>query len=144
MVTTASEATAATEEEAAAMTSHVGRLYALAFALVVFFLAWATVAAHPWTRRAETRVDPRTAALAAREQRLRHESIVVARIVRHRWAVYRVELRRRLHEIAAAKRAAAAAATSQARLASSSAPVAASAPSVRVVSLPPVTVTRTS
>ena len=128
-----------------AMTSHVGRLYALALALVVFFLAWATVAAHPWTKRAGTRADPRTAALAAREQRLRHESIVVARIVRHRWTGYRVELRRRLHAIAAAKRAqAAAAAASQAQLASSPAPVAAGAPSVRVVSLPPVTITRTS
>jgi hypothetical protein len=124
------------------MTSHVGRLYALALALVVFFLAWATVAAHPWTKRAGTRADPRTAALAAREQRLRHESIVVARIVRHRWVVYRFELRRRLHAIAAAKRAQAAA--SQAQLASSPAPVAAGAPSVRVVSLPPVTITRTS
>lgn len=127
------------------MTSHVGRLYAVALALVVFFLAWATVAAHPWTKRAKTRVDPRTAALAAREQRLRHESIVVAGIVRHRWAVYRVELRRRLQAIAAAKRAqAAAAAASQAQLASSATPAAASAPSVRVVSLPPVTITRTS
>ncbi len=33
------------------MTSHTGRLYALAFALVAFFLAWAVVAAHPWATR---------------------------------------------------------------------------------------------
>ncbi len=85
-------------------------------------------------------------ALAAREQRLRHESVVVARIVRHRWAVYRVHLRRRLHEIAAAKRAQAAAVARQAQLATSVAPAvaASAAPSVRVVSLPPVTITRTS
>jgi hypothetical protein len=125
------------------MTSHVGRLYALALALVVFFLTWATVAAHPWSKQAAARMDPRTAALAAREQRLRHESVVVARIVRHRWAVYRLQLRDRLREIAAVKRAKAAAAR-QAQLATTVAPVAAAAPSVRVVSLPPVTVTRTS
>ena len=38
------------------MTNHVARLYALALALVVFFLAWAVVAAHPWaTPRRPTR-----------------------------------------------------------------------------------------
>ena len=125
------------------MTSHAGRLYAVALALLVFFLTWATVAAHPWSRRSTPRVDPRAAPLAAREQRLRHESLVVARIVRHRWAVYRAQLHARLHEIAAAKRAQAAAAR-QAQAAAAAAAVAPSAPSVRVVSLPPVTVTRTS
>jgi hypothetical protein len=124
------------------MTSHVGRLYALAIALVVFFLTWATVAARPWATGSATRTDPRTAALAAREQRLRHESTVVARIVRHRWAVYRVQLRRRQQQIAAVNRANAAAAR-QAQLAAS-APPAATAPSVHVVSLPPLTITRTS
>jgi hypothetical protein len=125
------------------MTSHAGRSYAVALALLVFFLTWATVAAHPWSKRAAPRVDPRTAALAAREQRLRHERVVVSRIVRHRWAVYRVHLRERLSEIAAVKRAEASP-TRQAQLAASGAPAATSAPSVRVVSLPPITVTRTS
>jgi len=126
------------------MTSHVGRLYALAIALVVFFLTWATVAERPWTTRSATRTDPRTAALAAREQRLRHESIVVARIVRHRWAVYRIQLRRRQQQIAAVNRANAAAAR-QAQVAASATPAAAAAaPSVHVVSLPPLTITRTS
>ena len=37
--------------EAAAMTSHTGRLYALALALVVFFLAWAAIAARPGSTR---------------------------------------------------------------------------------------------
>jgi hypothetical protein len=71
------------------MTSHTGRLYALALALVVFFVLWATVAA--------------------------------------RWAVYRADLRARRSQIAAAQKASAAA-----------------APAVRVVTLPPLTVTRTS
>ena len=130
------------------MTSHVGRLYVLALTLVVFFLTWATVAAHPWSAHAVSRTDPRTAALAAREQRLRHESVVAARIVRQRWALYRVQLHRREQQIAAARRAQAAA-DRQAQLAASAAApapagVAAAAPSVHVVSLPPLTITRTS
>ncbi len=111
------------------MTSQVGRLYALALALVVFFLSWATIGARPWVS-SQKRADPRLAALVAREQRVRHESIVVRRIVQKRWAVYRVELKKRKTQIA----------TRQAQLAA----VPAAAPSVRVVNLPPVTVTRTS
>jgi hypothetical protein len=130
------------------MTSHVGRLYALALALFVFFLTWATVAAHPWTAQSTPRADPRAAVLAARQVRLRHESVVIARIVRRRWAIYRRQLRRRQQRIAAVNRANAAAARRAQLAASAAAPaVAASpaaAPSVRVVSLPPVTVTRTS
>jgi hypothetical protein len=83
------------------MTSHTGRLYAVAVALVVFFLTWAAVAARPW---ASAQADPRLAALAARERRARHESLVVRRIVRHRWAVYRVQLKHRQAQIAAARR----------------------------------------
>jgi hypothetical protein len=112
------------------MTSHVGRLYALALALVVFFLTWTTVAARPWVHTSKRVNDPRLAALAAREQRLRHESLVVRRIVQKRWAVYRVELRKRKSQIAA----------QQVQLAAAPA----AAPSVRVVTLPPLTVTRTS
>ena len=113
------------------MTSHVGRLYALALALFVFFLTWTTVAARPWVHSSKRVADPRLTALAAREQLLRQESLVVRRIVEKRWAVYRVELRKRNVQIAAAQ---------QAQLAA----VPAAAPSVRVVSLPPLTVTRTS
>jgi hypothetical protein len=131
--------TAATEETAeAGMTSHTGRLYALGIGLLVFFLTWSAVAARPW---ASAKADPRLAALALREQRLRHQSVVVQRLVRHRWTLYRVRLRHREAQIAAARRAQAAAA-SQAQLASAAAPSA--GPSVRVVTLPPLTVTRTS
>jgi hypothetical protein len=108
------------------MTSHVGRLYALAIALLVFFLTWAAVAARPW---AAAPADARLKALAAREQQLRAESLAVNRIVRQRWAVYRRQLEVRRAQIASARRAQLAAA---------------SAPSVRVVTLPPLTVTRTS
>ena len=104
------------------MTSHVGRLYTLAVALLVFFLAWSVFAARPWVAKA----DPRVAALAAREQRIRHESLLVRRIVQKRWARYRVELKKR-EALIAARQA-----------------LPAPSPSVRVVSLPPLTVTRTS
>ena len=106
------------------MTSHTGRLYALALALVAFFLAWAVVAAHPW---ATTAGDPRLRALAARDAQLRREAKLVNQVVAQRWALYRTELRARRAQIAAA---------------ATVAPV--SSPAVRVVNLPPLTITRTS
>ena len=126
------------------MTSHTGRLYALSLALVVFFLTWTVIAAKPWVT---AQGDPRLSALAVREQHLRQQSLVVRRLVQHRWAVYRVQLHDRQKQIAARQRQIAAA--HQAQLAATaaavpSAPSAAAGPSVRVVSLPPITVTRTS
>jgi hypothetical protein len=102
------------------VTSHVGRLYATALALVLFFLTWAVVAAQPWTSTAA--VDPRLHALALREARLRVEARQVNAIVARRFAQYRRSL--------AARRAAQLRATA--------------APAVRVVNLPPLTITRTS
>jgi hypothetical protein len=109
------------------MTSHVGRLYALAIAILVFFMTWAAVAAQPWATSAQA--DARLKAIVVREQKVRAESVVVRRIVNQRWAVYRKQLGVRRAQIAAAKRT---------QL------VASAAPSVRVVTLPPLTVTRTS
>ncbi len=139
------------------MTSHTGRLYSLALGLVVFFLAWAVVAAHPWAKPA---ADPRLKALAAREARLRQEAKLVDQVVARRWADYRAALRVRNAQVASAKAqiaaarasAAAQARTSYAAAATSAAPAAsapapaapAAAPSVRVVTLPPLTITRTS
>jgi hypothetical protein len=110
----------------AAVTSHTGRLYSLALALVVFFLTWAVIAARPWVT---AKPDPRLAALAVRERQVRSESIAVRRLVRRRWSIYRVQLKARRAQIASAQRAQLTAAAS---------------PSVRVVTLPPLTVTRTS
>jgi hypothetical protein len=127
------------------MTSHVARLYSLAAAILVFFVAWAAIAAHPWNSHPTAVRDPRYAALKVREQRLRAESVAVKRILDRRWAAYRAQLALRRHEIARIN-----AANARARAASLvSAPAAVSggggyAPSVRVVSLPPLTVTRTS
>lgn len=111
------------------MTSHVGRLYALALALLVFFLTWAAIAAKPWAKAA---ADPRAAALTVREQRLRHDAALVQQIVQRRWALYRTALRQRNAAIAA---------TQQRQLTAASV---SSSPAVRVVNLPPLTITRTS
>ena len=128
------------------MTSHAGRLYALAAATVAFFVAWAVVAAHPWATVKVAR-DPRLAALAVREQRLRADARLVQRVVdrrfsdyRRRFAAYKTQLVKRQAEIVAAKQAAAAAAAAPAY----SVPASSSGGGVRVVSLPPLVITRTS
>jgi len=127
------------------MTSHTARLYALVAGVLVFFVAWAAIAAHPWQAKKAAPSDPRLAALQLREQRLRAESLAVKRVLDTRWAAYRAQLALRKQEIASIQAANAKARAQTAQLAS--APVAASpvsAPSVRVVTLPPLTITRTS
>lgn len=123
------------------MTSQHGRLYALALALVVFFLAWAVVAAHPW---ATASADPRLRALAIRQAQLQHEAKLVRRVVAKRWATYRVRLKARRALIARVNAAAAAAAVAASAQATQAATPAAAAP-VQVVNLPPAhVITRTS
>jgi hypothetical protein len=124
------------------MTSHQGRLYALALSLVVFFLAWAVVAARPW---ATATADPRLGALAVREAQLRHEARLVRKVVAARWATYRVELKARRAQIARADAAAAAATAAAAQAAAApAAPIGTAAPPVQVVNLPAHVITRTS
>jgi hypothetical protein len=106
------------------MTSHTGRLYSLALALVVFFLAWAAVAAHPWGAPA---ADKRLTALAAREAQLKQEAKLVHQLVQQRTVAYQAQLKLRRAQLARAQTIAAA-----------------PAPAVRVVNLPPLTITRTS
>ena len=113
------------------MTSHQGRLYALALGLVVFFVSWAVIAAHPWATAA---ADPRLKGLAVREAQLRQEAKLVQKVVATRWAKYRSELKLRRAQIA--KVAASAAAAQQA--------AAVAAPAVQVVNLPAHVITRTS
>jgi hypothetical protein len=120
------------------MTNHVGRLYSLALAVVVFFVLWAAIAAKPW---ATTATDPRLAALVAREHQLRHDAVLVKKVVAGRWAVYRVQLAHRKAAIAAAQQRQLATASYQAPAAGYSG---GAAPAVRVVMLPPLTITRTS
>ncbi|MHB8470969.1 MAG: hypothetical protein ACYDCH_14615 [Gaiellaceae bacterium] len=130
------------------MASHTGRLYAVALALVAFFLAWTTVAARPWAAAA---ADPRLRALTVREAQLRREARLVDAVVARRWAAYRTALTVRRAEIAAVRARAAALARAQVAAQAASAAAAstlgASAPAaapVRIVTLPPLTITRTS
>ena len=102
------------------MTNHLIRLYAAAGALGAFFLAWAGIAARPWVEQPR---DPRLAALEQREQRLQRDATLVQQVVDRRWAAYRAALAESRTQAAA---------------------VAAPAPSVRVVALPPVATTRCS
>jgi hypothetical protein len=108
------------------MTSHVARLYALVAGVLAFFVIWAGVAAHPWATKSTTAPDPRLIALTARQQRVHAESVRAQKIVAQRWATYRSELARR-------KQAAA-----------STPSVAVTAPAARIVTLPPLVVTRVS
>lgn len=119
------------------MTSHTARLYALVCATLVFFVAWAAIAAHPWRATPTAAADPRVAALQLREERLRAESLAVKRIVDRRWAAYRVQLAQRKREIAAIQ-------AGNAKARSLASARAATGPSVRIVNLPPLTITRTS
>jgi hypothetical protein len=117
---------------AAVATNQVGRLYAVALALVLFFLTWAVVAARPWSAPA---ADRRLKVLAAREAQLRQEAKLVNSVVARRWTVYRAALHARQVEIAGSKARSAHVPTSY-----TAAPPAA----VRIVTLPPLTITRTS
>jgi len=109
------------------MTDRVTRLSTLVVAVLVFVVAWAAIAARPW---AATKPDPRLAALAQREAILRADAKLVRQIVSARAAAYRSALSARQTQIASSK--------------SRTLAAAASAPSVRVVNLPPLTITKTS
>ncbi len=87
------------------MTSHTARLYALVGAVLVFFVAWAAIAARPWQKQSAVPNDPRLAALQVREQRVRAEALAVQRIVDRRWAAYRTQLAQRKQQIAAVRAA---------------------------------------
>ena len=112
------------------MTSHhTTRLYALAVSLLALFLTWAAIAAHPWRTAEGARAnDARLVALGQREQLLRRDLAVVQKIAA-RAAV-------------AAKQSQLASPRTPAAPAPAAVPVA--APSVKVVTLPPLVITRTS
>ncbi len=102
------------------------RLYAVVVAVLVFFVAWAAVAARPW---ATAKSDPRLAALAKRERQLRTDARLVKLVVDKRFATYRAALAQRQAQNATATRSLA---------------VSQNAAAVRVVNLPPLTITKTS
>jgi hypothetical protein len=64
------------------MTSHVGRLYVLVSAILVFFLSWAAVAARPWPADpVASRFDSSLAALRDREQALEEKLALARRLI---------------------------------------------------------------
>jgi uncharacterized MAPEG superfamily protein len=73
------------------MTSTIGRFWATALALVVFFVLWAVLTAKPWAS-ASTPTDPRLAALQAREQKVQARAIAAQQTLNRRWAAYRAAL----------------------------------------------------
>jgi len=112
------------------MTSGIARLYALVGTVAVFFVAWALIAAHPWQTQATAATDPRLAQLASREQQLRQEAARVQHVVERRFAVYRARLKERKRALAAQ--------------AAQAQPAPVATPAVQVVTLPPITATRSS
>lgn len=116
-----------------AMTDHAPRLYALALAILGFFVVWAVVAAHPWASSTATGTAPApiVARLTAYEKRLLRDTALVDTLVR------------RNADRAAAVRAASAKLASRSPVAPAAAPVVTPA-APRIVYLPPITVTRTS
>jgi hypothetical protein len=91
--------------------ARLSRLYVFAVTLLVFVLVWAVVAARPWVTKTSTGAR-QVAALAAREQRIHFESLLVRKL--------------------------------DAQRARQQQQVAAPAPAPRVVTLPPLVITRTS
>lgn len=65
------------------MTNHVVRLYTASAAIIVFFVAWAGIAARPWVTPAP---DPQVAALAQRQQRLQRDAKLIQLIAARRAA----------------------------------------------------------
>ena len=121
------------------MTSAPVRLYAVVAAVLVFFVAWAVVAAHPWQRRTAA-PDPRVAQLQALRLRLSRQSIEVQRVLDRRFAAYAAALQERRRTIALVQAPNGRAAQAAAQPVS----LPAAAPLPMVSALPAVTATRTS
>lgn len=122
-----------TRTGASPMTDASHRFYAVVLALVIFFVTWAAVAAKPW---ATAKPDPRIAALAQREQRLRAEAKLVEQVVAQRMTAYQAAVKQRRAQIAQVQ--------ARSLQAAQAAQAPATTASVRVVQLPPLTVTRSS
>jgi hypothetical protein len=90
--------------EASKVTKTIGRFWAVAVALVVFFILWAVLAAKPWTSSG-TPADPRLTALQAREQKVQTRALTVQQTLNKRWAAYRSTLLRQKGSLTAQQQA---------------------------------------
>jgi len=86
------------------VTNTIGRFWAVALALVVFFILWAVLAAKPWTSSGAP-ADPRLTALQAREQNLQTRALAAQRTLNKRWAAYRSALLRQKGSLTAQQQA---------------------------------------
>jgi hypothetical protein len=124
------------------------RLSAAAFALAIFVFSVSAIAARPWQgEKRAVKQDPRLSALAAREQELQQQAKVVRDTVKRRWHVYKQELKERKREIRLARqeckrklKKAHAAKLAAARTAAATY----GPPVVSIVTLPPVTNSKSS
>lgn len=86
------------------MTNAVGRFWAVAVALVVFFILWAVLAAKPWVSAAAP-ADPRLSALQAQEQKTQTRALAAQQTLNKRWAAYRSALVRQKGSLTAQQQA---------------------------------------
>ena len=86
------------------MTNTIGRFWAVAVALVVFFILWAVLAARPWASPGAP-ADPRLSALQAREQKTQTRALAAQQTLNRRWAAYRSALLRQKGSLTAQQRA---------------------------------------
>ena len=87
-----------------AVTNVIGRFWAVAVALVVFFVLWAVLAAKPWVSSGAP-VDPRLSALQAQQQKTQNRALAAQQTLNKRWAAYRSALVRQKGALTAQQRA---------------------------------------
>jgi hypothetical protein len=87
-----------------AVTNVIGRFWAVAVALVVFFVLWAVLAAKPWVSSGGP-ADPRLSALQAQEQQVQTRAIAAQQTLNQRWANYRAALAKQNGSLTAQQRA---------------------------------------
>ena len=88
-----------------AVTNAIGRFWAVAVALVVFFILWAALAAKPWVSSSGAPADPRLSALQAQEQKVQNRAIAAQQTLNKRWAAYRSALLKQKGALTAQQRA---------------------------------------
>jgi hypothetical protein len=86
------------------VTNTIGRFWAVAVALVVFFILWAVLAARPWASSGAP-ADPRLSALQAREQKTQTRALAAQQTLNRRWAAYRSALVRQKGSLTAQQQA---------------------------------------
>jgi len=86
------------------VTNVIGRFWAVAVALVVFFVLWAVLAAKPWVSSGAP-ADPRLSALQAQQQKTQNRALAAQQTLNKRWAAYRSALVRQKGALTAQQRA---------------------------------------